>query len=112
MLYVNSYLDRFAEALKGNLDALKEMLDPENLPGMFERDCKEVIELLRSGRAEREEAKRALRMLKSYVVSQLMLHFERAKEFAKSKGLEVRSNLDPALVNEIALMIDRFEKEL
>ncbi len=112
MLYVNSYLDRFAEALRGNLKALRDLLNPEALPEMFERDCREVVELLRGGKAEYEEAKRALRLLKSYVVSQLMLHFERAKEFAKSKGVEVNVELDPAVVNEIALMIDRFEKEL
>ncbi|MET1123722.1 MAG: hypothetical protein ABWW66_00470 [Archaeoglobaceae archaeon] len=112
MLYENSYLDAFSRALRGDEDALRDLLDVEKIPRMFEEDCRKLAEMLRSGRAEYDEVRRALNLLKSYVVSQLILHFEKAKEFAKSRGIDVSAELDPALVNEIALMINRFEKEL
>jgi len=76
------------------------------------RTCEEIINLYRSGRAEREEVQRNLYLLKTYVVSQLSIHFERLKEFAESKGVKIERELEPETVNEIALYIDSIEKEI
>uniref|UniRef100_A0A7C3RAK5 Uncharacterized protein n=1 Tax=Archaeoglobus fulgidus TaxID=2234 RepID=A0A7C3RAK5_ARCFL len=114
MLYINTFLDRIGEILRGerSIEDVNELLEQENILEMFKKDCEEIINLYRSGRAEREEVQRNLYLLKTYVVSQLSIHFERLKEFAESKGVKIERELEPETVNEIALYIDSIEKEI
>ncbi len=114
MLYINTYLDKIGELIRGEADVslAYELTDQNKILEMFVEDCRRIVELYRSGNAEYDEVKRNLNLLKSYVVSQPALHFERVKEFARSKGLEINAELEPEIVNEIALYINRVEKEL
>lgn len=113
MLYINTFLDTIGEIIRGerDIEAVKE-LDQERIFEMFKKDCKEIMRLYKEGKAEKKDVEKNLYLLKSYVVSQLSLHFERVKDLAKSKGVEIERSLEPEIVNEIALYIDRFEKEL
>ncbi len=114
MLYINTYLDKIGELIRGEAEPelAYELTDQDKIIEMFVNDCKKIIEMYRSGKANYEDIKRNLTLLKSYVVTQLELHFERVKEFAKSKGIEIDKTLDPSIVNEIALYINKTEKEL
>lgn len=113
MLYINTFLDTIGEIIRGekSVEAVKE-LTQDKIFEMFKKDCNEIIKLYKEGKAEKVEVERNLHLLKSYVVSQLSLHFEKVKELAKSKGVEIEKTLEPEIVNEIALYIDRFEKEI
>ncbi len=114
MLYINSFLDRMGEIIRGErkVEEADELLDQNNIIEMFKRDCEEIIKLYKNGKAEKEEVQRNFYLLKTYVVSQLSIHFERLKEFAESKGFKVERKLEPEVINEIALYIDRIEKEV
>ncbi len=114
MLYINTYLDKLGELVRGETDVslALELTDQNRIVEMFKKDCDAILELYRSGKAEYEEVRKNLHLLKTYVITQLSLHFEKAKELASSNGLEIDAVLDPELVNEIALHIDRIEKEL
>ncbi len=114
MLYINTYLDKLGELVRGEADAnlALELTDQSKIVNMFKKDCEDILELYRTGKAEYDEVRKNFHLLKTYVVSQLSLHFEKVKELAKSKGLEINASLEPEVVNEIALYIDRIEKEL
>ena len=114
MLYINTYLDKIGELIRGEVDPriAFELTDETKIAKMFENDCKKIVQMYRSGEASYEDVKRNLTLLRSYVVTQLELHFEKIKEFARSKGVEIDKTLDPAVVNEIALYINKTEKEL
>ncbi|WP_202320786.1 hypothetical protein [Archaeoglobus neptunius] len=114
MLYINTFLDRLGELVRGekNIELAGELTDQKRIVDMFRRDCEEILELYKNGKASHDEVRKNLHLLKTYVVSQLSLHFEKVKELAKSKGIEINANLEPEVVNEIALYIDKIEKEL
>ncbi|KUJ92640.1 MAG: hypothetical protein XD40_2157 [Archaeoglobus fulgidus] len=114
MLYINSFLDRMGEIIRGekSVEEADKLLDQKNIFEMFRSDCEEILNLYKSGKAEKEEVQRNFYLLKTYVVSQLSIHFERLKDFAESKGFKIEKKLDPEVINEIALYIDRVEKEV
>ncbi len=114
MLYINTYLDKLGELVRGEADVslALELTDQNKIVEMFKKDCEDILELYRTGRAEYEEVRKNFHLLKTYVVSQLSLHFEKVKELARSKGLEIDANLEPEIVNEIALHINEVEKVL
>jgi len=114
MLYINTYLDKLGGLVRGEAEVsiAKELTDQDKIVEMFKKDCNEILSLYRSGKADHDEIKRNLHLLKTYVVSQLTLHFEKVKELARSKGLVIDAVLEPEVVNEIALYIDQIEKEL
>ncbi len=114
MLYINTFLDTVGEFIRGEkpIEDVEEFLNQDTIFEMFKRDCKEVVELYRSGQAQFEEVKKNLNLLKAYVVSQLFVHFERLKELAESKGVKVDAHLEEERINEIALYIDKVEREL
>jgi len=114
MLYINTFLDRIGEIIRGerSVEEASELLEQKNIFEMFKKDCEEILNLYRSRKAEKEEVQRNFYLLKTYVVSQLSIHFERLKEFAESKGVKIEKELEPEMINEIALYIDRIEKEI
>ncbi|WP_456330032.1 hypothetical protein [Archaeoglobus sp.] len=114
MLYINTFLDKIGEIIRGerSVEEADELLEQKNIFEMFKKDCEEILNLYKSGKAEKEEVQRNFYLLKTYVVSQLSIHFERLKEFAESKGVKIEKELEPETINEIALYIDRIEKEI
>lgn len=114
MLYINTFLDRIGEIIRGErgVEEADELLEQKNILEMFKKDCEEIINLYKSGKAKKEEVQRNFYLLKTYVVSQLAIHFDRLKEFAESKGVRIEKKLEPEVINEIALYIDRIEKEI
>lgn len=114
MLYINTFLDRIGEIIRGerSVEEADELLDQSNIFEMFKKDCEEIINLYKSGKAEKEDVQRNFYLLKTYVVSQLSIHFQRLKEFAESKGVKIEKELEPETINEIALYIDRMEKQI
>lgn len=111
MIYENSYLENFSRALRGDLEALRKLVDPNEIHKMFLRDCEKLKDLFEKNAAKKEEVVNAFNLLKAYVISQLSIHFEKAKKIAESKGIKA-GKLDLEKINEIALMIDEFEKKL
>ncbi len=114
MLYINTFLDKLGELVRGETDVniAKELTDQNKIVEMFKKDCEEIMRLYSNGDADYEDVKKNFHLLKVYVVSQLSLHFEKVKELAKSKGLEINAVLEPEVVNEIALYIDQVEKKI
>lgn len=111
-MFVNSYLDEIRKVLLGNFELIPELLDPEKVKKMFERDCRTIVESVKEGRVDLESAKRNFFLLKSYVVSQLLTHCERLKGLAGEKGIEVEAKVREEDVNEIAIMIEEIERSL
>lgn len=111
-MFVNSYLDAIGEVLKGELNLIVELTKPEKIYEMFSKDCETIIALYKKGEINKETAKRNFFLLKSYVVSQLGIHVRRLKSLANEKGIEVRSAIEEGFINEVAIMIDKKEKEL
>ena len=114
MLYMNTYLDKLGTLVRGEADVgvAYELTDEEKIFEMFRRDCEKVIKLYKQGKAEYGEAKKNFSLLKFYVVSQLALHFNKVKEMAKAKGVEINKELTEDLINRISLQIDKMEKML
>jgi len=111
-MFVNSYLEMIGRVLRGEIQLISELLDPEKVKKIFETDCMEIINAYRNGKISSELAMRNFFLLKSYVVSQLLLHSERLKKLAKEKGLKAEKEISSEDVNEIAMMIDEKEREL
>ncbi len=115
MLYINTFLDKLGELVRGEADVslARELTDQKKIVEMFVKDCEEIMRMYSSGEADYEDVKKNLHLLKVYVVSQLTLHFEKVKEIAKSKGVEITdAALEPEVVNDIALYIDQVEKRV
>ncbi len=117
MLYVNTFLDKLGEMMRDEGKAASILKEVESeLVEMFRRDCEEILRLVEEGKADVEEAKRNFTLLKSYVLTQLSLHYEKMKEIAASKGIAVddmkMKEIDDRTINEIAMMIEEAESKL
>ncbi|MEM0350441.1 MAG: hypothetical protein QXU61_01555 [Archaeoglobaceae archaeon] len=111
-MFVNSYLDMIGRVLKGEYSLIPELLDYENVRRLFERDCERIIESFHKGEIGEDFARRNFFLLKSYVVSQLLIHSERLKKLADEKGIKAVIKIRAEDVNEIAMMIERKEREI
>ncbi|MEM3391720.1 MAG: hypothetical protein QW226_05380 [Archaeoglobaceae archaeon] len=111
-MFVNSYLDEIRRVLSGEFELIPELLDPEKIRGLFEKDCKTIVEAVQKKSVDIESAKRNFFLLKSYVVTQLLTHCERLRKLAEEKGIKVTTTLGEEDVNDIAIMIDEAEKSL
>ncbi len=114
VLYINTYLDKLGELVRGEVGVERayELTDVEKIVEMFKRDCDEILKLYREGKASYEEIKRNFHLLKMYVITQLSLHFEKVKEIARSKGVEIDKKLDKSVVNEIAMYIHEIDEKV
>jgi hypothetical protein len=113
MLYINTYLDKLGELVRsGDVSLVYELTDEKKIVEMFESDCREIMRLLHESKAEYEDVKRNLSLLKKYVISQLPAHYEKVKEYARSKGVEIDKELSGETINTIGLFIDEIEREL
>jgi len=114
MLYINTFLDRMGEIVRGEkeIEEARELLNQEKIFEMFRNDCEEILRLYNEGKAGIEDVRRNFYLLKTYVISQLTVHFERLKKLAESKGIKINSKIEAETINEIALFIDGFERRL
>ncbi|NHW88965.1 MAG: hypothetical protein HA490_04875 [Archaeoglobales archaeon] len=111
-MFINSYLDMIGKVLKGEFRLIPALLDPIKVKEMFEMDCETIITAFREGEIGEDIARRNFFLLKSYVVSQLLIHSERLKKLAEEKGIEAEKKICPEDINEIAMMIEEKEKEI
>jgi len=111
-MFINTYLEMIGRVLRGEIKLISELLDPKRAREIFEADCEAIIDAYRNGKMSIEHAMRNFFLLKSYVVSQLLIHSERLKKLAEEKGLKAEKEISSEDVNEIAMMIDEREKEL
>ncbi|MEM0203606.1 MAG: hypothetical protein QXO16_07840 [Archaeoglobaceae archaeon] len=111
-MFVNSYLDEIRRVLSGEFELIPELLDPEKIKSLFEKDCETIVEAVQKKSVDVESAKRNFFLLKSYVVTQLLTHCERLRKLAEEKGIKVTTTPREEDVNEIAIMIEEVEKSL
>lgn len=114
MLYINTYLDKLGELVRGEVGVERayELTDVNKIVEMFKKDCDEILRLYKEGKASYEEVKRNFHLLKMYVITQLSLHFEKVKEIARSKGVEINRKLDKSIVNDIAMYIHEVDEKI